>query len=149
MTDAPVPLPPPEAVVIKRARQARRLTPEHAAPLTGKIGARRWRQLESGWDGSKPAFAEDDVLAHMAAAVGAIPEQLEGAGRDEAAEVLREILRQRAAGDPGGASAARQVILSRPNMTERDKGIALTVFEALEAAREAADAGDSPHPASG
>lgn len=87
--------PPPEAVLIKRARQARMLSPEQAAPRAKVIKSRRWRQIEAGWANGRPVTAEDDVIAHMAAAVGVVPAQLEQAGRHEAAEVLREILRQR------------------------------------------------------
>ena len=87
--------PPPEAVVIKRARQARKMSPEDAAPLTGIIRSRRWRQIESGHRDGRAVRGDDDVIAHMAAAVGVDPGQLDEAGRGEAAEILREILRQR------------------------------------------------------
>jgi hypothetical protein len=88
--------PPPEAVIIRRARQARALSPEDAAPRTGVIKSRRWRQIEAGVDGGKRVRAEDDVLAHMASVVDVAPDQLDSAGRPEASEILREILRQRA-----------------------------------------------------
>ena len=91
---APTPGPPAEAVLIRRARQARGMSPEDAATLTTVIKARRWRQVESGHDGDRRAIADDDVIAHMAAVVGLDPEQLARAGRAEAAEVLREIRRQ-------------------------------------------------------
>lgn len=86
--------PPPEAVLIKRARQARGISPEDAATRTTVIKSRRWRQIESGHDRGRPVRGDDDVIAHMASVVGLAPEQLAAVGRAEAAEVLREILRQ-------------------------------------------------------
>ena len=88
--------PPPEAVLIRRARLAAKLSPEDAAPQTGVIKARRWRQIEQGTAGGKPSRGEDDVIAHMAAVVGVTPDQLTEAGRAEAGEILREIERRRA-----------------------------------------------------
>ena len=111
--------PPAEAVLIKRARQARKLSPEDAAPLAGVIKARRWRQIEAG------ARVDHDVLAHMAAAVGADPDQLEEAGRGESAAILREILRQQ--GEP---PAARPL-----GMTPDEETIAKAFLTALRSAR--------------
>jgi transcriptional regulator with XRE-family HTH domain len=86
---------PAEALLIRRARMARRMSPEDAAPLAGVIKSRRWRQIEQGHP------ASDEVLAHMAAVTGVDPEQLEQAGRKEAAEILREIRRQESQHIPG------------------------------------------------
>jgi hypothetical protein len=85
---------PAEALLVRRARMARRMSPEDAAPLAGVIKARRWRQIEQG------QRADDEVLAHMSAAVGLDPEQLEQVNRGEAAEVLREIRRQEPVSPP-------------------------------------------------
>lgn len=89
--------PPPEAVLIRRARQANGVSPEKAAPLLpeGLIKAPQWRNIESG-----KSYAKDAVLAHMAYVVGVSPHQLEMAGREEAAEILRELVRQRASDRP-------------------------------------------------
>lgn len=112
---------PPEALLIRRARMARALSPEEAAPLAKVIGARRWRQIEQG----QPAG--DDVLAHMAAAVGASPEQLGETGRTEAAEVLREIERQSAGPDLSVLTEDEQRILAtfikliETRIAERDR----------------------------
>jgi transcriptional regulator with XRE-family HTH domain len=89
--------PPAEAVLIRRAREARGLSPEQAAQrLKIKLSGRRWRQLEEGREHStgKPAEMGDAQLAHMAHDVGVTAEQLTGIGRHEAAEILREIQRQ-------------------------------------------------------
>lgn len=93
---ASLPQPPPEAILIKRARQARGISPEDAAMRTTVIKSRRWRQIEGGHDRGRPVRGDDDVIAHMASVVGVSPEQLAGVGRTEAAEVLREIGRQSA-----------------------------------------------------
>lgn len=92
-SDAPL----AEAVLIRRAREARGLSPETAATrLPIRLSGRRWRQLEEGRDSStgKPTVIGDAQLAHMAHVVGVAPEQLEEVDRGEAAEVLREIERQ-------------------------------------------------------
>ncbi|QQM44970.1 helix-turn-helix domain-containing protein [Streptomyces liliifuscus] len=90
--------PRPEATLIRLARQARGLSPEAAAELTPiRLGGSRWREIEKGYKGKS---ARQDVrapgltLAHMAHAVGLSPERLDEAGRGDAAEILREILRQ-------------------------------------------------------
>ena len=117
--------PPPEAVLIRRARLASKLSPEQAAPLTGVIGARRWRQIEAGYAGKRRSVAEDDILSHMAAVVGVTAEQLAEAGRAEAAEILREIQRRRA------ASTEREREL--PEVDPRERRIILAVLHELRA----------------
>ena len=131
--------PPPEATVIKRARQARKMSPEDAAPLTGIIRSRRWRQIEAGHASGRAIRGDDDVIAHMAAAVGVDPAQLDEAGRGEAAEILREILRQRDGHAPQpSADPARDSIAARPGLSDRDRAIALAVYDALHEAASAA-----------
>lgn len=96
--------PPPEAVLLRRARLARGLSLDEAARLVAdmsgsRFSASRWSQLETGYrivaGGPIPQRATDGRLAQMAFAVGLAPEQLEDAGRLEAAQVLRELERQR------------------------------------------------------
>nr|WP_274031444.1 helix-turn-helix domain-containing protein [Streptomyces sp. MMBL 11-1] len=98
---APPPAPPPEAEVIRVARLARGLSPEAAAERTPvRLGGGRWRHIEQGYTRRvpfTPTTAPAKTLAHMANVVGVDPEQLEGAGREDAAEILREIRRQEAA----------------------------------------------------
>jgi transcriptional regulator with XRE-family HTH domain len=133
MSAEPVPLagPPAEAVLIKRARQARGLSPEDAAAKTTVIKSRRWRQIEAGRDGDRPATGEDHVIAHMAAVVGVEPALLARAGRAEAAEVLREIGRQAAADAPPD-----QLAISPDEMPQ--------VRAFLEGLRQGSGTGDDP-----
>lgn len=87
--------PPPEAQLIRRSREALGLSPEQAAErLKIKMSARRWRQIEDGFEtrGGKPAPAGDMQLAHMAHVVNMSPEELEQVDRPEAAEILRRML---------------------------------------------------------
>lgn len=97
------PTPPPEAVLIRIAREARGLSLDQAAAMTPiRLSGARWRQLERGYETpTKPVIAPDRTLAHMAYVVGVTPERLDEAGRGIAADILREILRQAPApGDP-------------------------------------------------
>lgn len=93
-----VPEPPPEAVLIRRARQARGLTRAEAAERSSVVKASRWGQIENGYlmKAGVPVEtrAGDMPLAHMARTVGLSPERLEDAGRTDAAEILREIQEQ-------------------------------------------------------
>jgi hypothetical protein len=89
------PQPPPEADLIRLARQARGLSPEEAADRTPiRIKGFRWRQIEKGWKGkpgaSDVAKAPDKTLAHMAHTVGVTSARL-AEHRPEAARILREI----------------------------------------------------------
>lgn len=101
--------PPPEAVLIRRAREARDLTPVEAALKARiRLGERRWRQIEDGSEGrGKPLRATDKTLAHMAAVVSLSPEQLIEVDRTEAAEILREILRVEVKAQPADAEIDR------------------------------------------
>lgn len=93
-----VPEPPPEAVLIRRARQARGLTRAEAAERSSVVKASRWGQIENGYlmKAGVPVStrAGDMQLAHMARTVGLSPERLEESGRTDAAEILREIQEQ-------------------------------------------------------
>lgn len=93
------PTPPPEADLIRLARQARGLSPEEAADRTPvRIKGFRWRQIETGYKGrvgaSDIAKAPDKTLAHMAYTVGVSSGRL-AEYRPEAARILREIEIQR------------------------------------------------------
>jgi helix-turn-helix protein len=91
------PSPPPEAVLIRLAREAARIKAPAAAKSAG-VSVARWSQIETGYETRlgryKPVRAPEGTLAHMAHAVGVGPERLEEAGRPDAAMVLREIQRQ-------------------------------------------------------
>lgn len=89
------PQPPPEADLIRLARQARGLSPEEAADRTPiRIKGFRWRQIEKGWKGkpgaSDPVSAPAKTVAHMAHTVGVASARLAEC-RPDAAEILREI----------------------------------------------------------
>lgn len=104
--DPQTPVPPPEARLIRIAREATGMTMADAARATnGKVSAAYWRDVERGYGGRRgvraTARASDRILAQMASAVGISPERLETDGcRPEAARILREILRP-------GSKAAR------------------------------------------
>jgi transcriptional regulator with XRE-family HTH domain len=85
--------------LVRNARTARGLSPEKAAEATPiRLKGGRWRQIEAGYERLRPTVktvtAPPGTLAHMARVVGLTPERLEEVGRRDAAEILREILRQ-------------------------------------------------------
>ncbi|MFJ2162541.1 hypothetical protein [Streptomyces sp. NPDC087856] len=88
---------PPEALLIRLARQAKGLSPEAAAALLPiKLSGNRWRQIEKGYERRVPfkgVRAPDPTLAHMAHVVGVSPERLDEVDRSDAGDILREILR--------------------------------------------------------
>ena len=95
---------PPEAEVIRLAREAMDMTAQSAAEASrahdGKgVSAAYWRDVERGYGGRRgqrvPTRASARALAAMARVVGVVPAQLAGAGREDAARVLEEILRRR------------------------------------------------------
>ncbi|WP_158692788.1 helix-turn-helix domain-containing protein [Streptomyces roseochromogenus] len=91
--------PPPEATLIRIAREARGWSPEHAAArMTTKYSGSSWRQMEAGYRGRdrKPVKVKAPVLAAMAFTVGVTPDRLEEVGRKDAAAILREVERQEA-----------------------------------------------------
>jgi hypothetical protein len=99
----PIPAPPPEAELIRLAREATGMNASAAArrmaeicPPDAVISAAYWRDVERGQGGRRgkrvTVRASDKALAWMAVVVSLTPERLEGAGRDKAAEILREIL---------------------------------------------------------
>lgn len=100
-----LPTPPPEAALIRVAREARGLSLEDAARLTLiRLGGARWRQLERGYETKdKPVVAPARTLAHMAHVVGLGSDRLAAAGREDAAEILREIEAQEAGQQQLGA----------------------------------------------
>lgn len=97
------PSPPPEAKLIRLAREAARIKATTAARMAG-ISKSHWAQVESGYERRdaqyKPTIGSAATIAHMAHAVGLTPERVEAAGRADAAEVLAEILDREAASEP-------------------------------------------------
>jgi hypothetical protein len=87
---------PPEAVLIERLRLAHspKLSVTKAAKLAD-ISEGRWRQIAKGYQQAStstrvPVRAPADTLARMAEVVGATPDQLREAGREDAAKRLEE-----------------------------------------------------------
>jgi len=100
-----IPPAPPEAEVIRLARKATGMTAEDAAaaskahaPSGRGVGSTYWLDVERGRGGRRgeqvPIRASDRALAAMARAVGVEPRHLTGAGREDAARVLEEMLRR-------------------------------------------------------
>lgn len=94
---------PPEAEVIRLARQAMDMTAQDAAEASRSqdgrgVSAAYWRDVERGYGGRRgqrvTVRASDRALAAMARVVGVQPSQLAGAGREDAARVLNEALRR-------------------------------------------------------
>lgn len=91
------PAQPAEGAAIQRALQRTRLSAREAAGRAG-ISEGRWRQIVNGYQSAGgqriPVTAPAVTLAHMARAVDLKPEDLAEAGRDDAADVLADILAQ-------------------------------------------------------
>lgn len=91
----------PEGKLIAAAADRMNLSIREAARRAG-ISYGRWRQIVTGYQNVSPgSYAEvrapAKTLAKMALTVGITPEQMETEGqRPDAAEILREILRQQA-----------------------------------------------------
>jgi hypothetical protein len=94
---------PPEAEVIRLAREAMDMTAQSAAEASRAhdargVSAAYWRDVERGYGGRRgervTTRASARALAAMARVVGVEPPQLAAAGRDDAARVLEEILRR-------------------------------------------------------
>ena len=89
--------------MIRLAREAMDMTAQDAAEASrardGKgVSAAYWRDVERGYGGRRgqrvPTRASARALAAMARVTGVLPAQLTGAGREDAARVLEEILRR-------------------------------------------------------
>jgi transcriptional regulator with XRE-family HTH domain len=90
------PDPQPEGKLITEARKRARLSGREAARRAG-ISEGRWRQIVNGYmvvtKGvySPVVGAPAETIARMAQSVDVTPEQLESAGRADAAEELRKL----------------------------------------------------------
>lgn len=99
-----LPGPTPEGQLIKRVRESLqpRVTVAEAAQRAG-ISAEMWGHIERGHRsagrgaGRVPVKAKRPTLARMAFEIGVSAEDLEEAGREDAAEVLRQMLDSRPA----------------------------------------------------
>ncbi|MFF7966687.1 helix-turn-helix domain-containing protein [Streptomyces sp. NPDC007903] len=89
---------PPEATLIRLAREAAGLSAETAAGrMNISFSGSRWRQIEKGGRGSgatwTPVVAPAGTLAHMCRLLGIDSARLAETGRTDAAEILREMER--------------------------------------------------------
>ena len=89
------PAPPPEGKLIADAAGRRGLSLRKAAEQAG-ISYGRWRQIVTGYQNVSPGefaivHAPPGTLAKMARVVHVTPEQLAAAGRQDAAEAMRDI----------------------------------------------------------
>lgn len=90
--------PPPEAQLIARLRQDQVpvLSMREAARLAG-FSAATWTQIEQGYRKVTPMLTipitgTADKVARMALVVGAKPDELREAGRDDAARTLQKLI---------------------------------------------------------
>lgn len=127
------PDPTPEGVLLDDARKA--LVPRvsiRTAAARADMSEGRWRQIVKGFQAAGagvkvPVIAPSDTIARMAHAVGVTPEQLEAAGRDDAAADLRT-LRQGSGGDWSGdiADVPDAVLLAELGRRLADRAQATT-----------------------
>lgn len=90
---------PPEAVLIRLAREAADIRIAEAAKRAG-VSVARWSQIEAGSEirhgNVNPVAGRAGTIARMAAEVGLTAERMASEGqRPDAAEILAEIIRQR------------------------------------------------------
>lgn len=92
MSDRPTA--PPEGELITAALKRKKMSAREAARRAG-ISDARWRQITSGYQtvsGTRvPVSGPPETIARMAQVVGVTPEQLAGAGREDAADALRDL----------------------------------------------------------
>lgn len=97
VSDMETPTAPAEALLIDSAQKSviPKLSMRKAAEMAG-ISEGRWRQIVKGYQGTGtgrlPVVAPDETVARMALVVGVTADQLEDAGRPDAATVLRHLL---------------------------------------------------------
>lgn len=142
MTDRPEQL--PEGRLIALAQKRARLSGREAARRAG-MSEGHWRAIVSGSRSiSKgnwvPVGAPADTLARMAEAVGATPEQLEAAGRADAAEELRELTAEGSKdGDQQSIEESIRIMREVNDRLEADPELARAVLQMLR--RSAGQAG--------
>lgn len=132
----------PEGALIRVARKARGINVKEAArrvPI--RLGESRWYHIEAGTEGKEAlVVAPPETLAHMAHVVGVMPEQLAEVGRGDAAEILREILRQEVSatyaatvdairGERKYAESWKQAIWEISALTEHERRLAINAIQ--------------------
>ncbi|MCT7369408.1 hypothetical protein [Mycolicibacterium llatzerense] len=113
-----IPTQPPESRLIEELREAARpkLSVRKAA-AAARMSEGRWRQIAKGYnqvskDAYVPSVAPAETLARMAKTVGATPEQLVEAGREDAAKELLRLMTVRELNEyrrSGGRVAAEYI----------------------------------------
>ncbi|MFB7596952.1 hypothetical protein [Streptomyces sp. NPDC056160] len=96
--------PPSYGALIRLAREAQGISPETAAArMPYQFSGSSWRQIEAGYRGRganrKPVTGKASTVAAMASTVGITSDRLEE-HHPEAAEVLREMERQKSQTSP-------------------------------------------------
>ena len=109
---------PPEGKLIAEALARSGISIRQAAKRA-KISYGRWRQIASGYQNVSPGSfarvrAPAATLARMASVAGVTPDQLTGAGRADAAEILRTLTAE--PDDEFGAMLGMPPDLSREEM---------------------------------
>lgn len=104
---------PAEGALLHEARKARGMSIERAANAAG-YSVSRWRAIEAGYMTIRAGvytstIARADTLARMSKAVGVTPEQLEGVGRQDAADQLRAMTETPAEPDEPGVVTVRHL----------------------------------------
>ncbi|MEO3978841.1 hypothetical protein [Streptomyces sp. CAU 1734] len=147
--------PPPEALLIRIAREAKGLSPEAATRhMRIKFSGSRWRQIEAGYrkDTREPVIAPAITLAHMAYALEIASARLNDTGRTDAGRILEELesaggAEQSEAADPGPLVELegwqQQIILNaldeRPRSAKEKALLLRTLASKLEAQETGAE----------
>lgn len=129
----------PEGAVIERALKRKNLSARAAAEKAG-ISEGRWRQVMNGYQATGQgkyvdAVGTDVTVAHMAKAVEVTPEELDAAGRPDAALLLRDLYEQDA--KPEGVEAELKAIRDNPERPSHLRSWAQTLLDQHEAIRQA------------
>lgn len=138
MTTPQMPEPPPEAALVRRVRQAKRLSIPVVAKTAG-ISPARLSQIENGYETKKggiyvPVTAPAATLAHIWAALEIAPERLAEVSRNDALEILGEIhATEDAAQSPPAPTVEtwQQRIAEITELTETERRAAITLIEAM------------------
>jgi transcriptional regulator with XRE-family HTH domain len=114
---------PPEGHLIARALKRSRLSGRKAADQAG-MSEGHWRAIMSGSRSvSKgvwvPVRGPAETLARMAKVVDVTPEQLEEAGRADAAEELRELLAEQPAADDRTSAELLELVKTDPELARK------------------------------
>lgn len=111
MTEEPPPAPPEGKLL--RAALADLPFSQREAARRATLSESRWRQIVSGYESKKgikiPVVGPHGTVARMAHAVGVRPEQLQDAGRDDAAASLRDLEAAQSAADSATLPPGSQI----------------------------------------